>query len=112
MPAPAPSPLSSDPAEKLQNTEALEKYLESITVFNGPVLKKIRELHGLTLENIAELTKIRKTYLNYMEEEDFTFLPVEIYVKGFVSLVARALDLPADRVSKDYMDAYYKKKSP
>ncbi|MEE8433492.1 MAG: helix-turn-helix domain-containing protein [bacterium] len=110
-PEPAPPPSLSDPAEKLQNREALEQYLESVTVFNGPVLKKIRELHGLTLENIAEHTKIRRTYLEYIEEGEFTFLPAEIYVKGFVSLVARMLDLPTERVSTDYMNTYYKKNS-
>ncbi|MCH8887896.1 MAG: helix-turn-helix domain-containing protein [SAR324 cluster bacterium] len=110
-PEPAPLPLSPDSAEIPKNREALDKYLESVTVFNGPVLKKIRELHGLTLENIAEQTKIRRTYLKYLEEEELTFLPAEIYVKGFIVLMARMLDLPADRVSKDYMDTNYKDKS-
>ena len=108
-PEPAPPPSAPDPPEKIRNRDALEKFLESVTIFNGPVLKKIRELHGLTLENIAEMTKIRRTYLKYLEEEDFTFLPAEIYVKGFVSLVAKVLDLPPDRVSSDYMDTYFKK---
>ena len=110
-PEPVPPPLSPDSAEIPKNREALDKYLESVTVFNGPVLKKIRELHGLTLENIAEETKIRRTYLKYLEEEELTFLPAEIYVKGFIVLMARMLDLPADRVSKDYMDTNYKDKS-
>jgi len=43
-----------------------------------------------------------------MEEEEFTFLPAEIYVKGFVTLIARELDLPAERVSTDYMNTYFK----
>lgn len=110
-PVPTPPPSLTDPAEKLRQTEALEKYLESVTTYNGPVLKKIRELHGLTLENIAEHTKIRRTYLEYMEEGEFAFLPAEIYVKGFIGLVARVLDLPPERVSADYMDTYYKKNS-
>ena len=110
-PEPVPPPLSPDSAEIPKNREALYKYLESVTVFNGPVLKKIRELHGLTLENIAEETKIRRTYLKYLEDEELTFLPAEIYVKGFIVLMARMLDLPADRVSKDYMDTNYKDKS-
>ena len=108
-PEPAPPPSSPDNAGKVRKNEALEKYLESVTVFNGPVMKKIRELHGLTLEDIAEQTKIRRTYLGYIEEGEFTFLPAEIYVKGFVTLVARALDLPAERVSADYMSTFYKK---
>lgn len=110
-PEPAPPPSPPEPAEKIQNKEALEQYLETVTVFTGPVLKKIRELHGLTLENIAEHTKIRKTYIKYMEDEEFTFLPAKIYVKGFVTLIARVFDLPTDRVSTDYMNTYFKNDS-
>jgi cytoskeletal protein RodZ len=64
-------------------------------------------MRGLSREQIAERTKIRKTYIEYLEEEQFTFLPAPVYVKGFVAMIAGMLQLPAQRVAEDYM-AYYR----
>lgn len=87
--------------------EATEKYIETVSCYTGPVLKKIRQMRGLSREDIAERTKIRKTYIEYLEEEEFRFLPAPVYVKGFVTMIAGLLDLPAQRVADDYM-AYYR----
>ncbi|HKJ00740.1 MAG TPA: helix-turn-helix domain-containing protein [bacterium] len=89
-----------------QDTEA-EKYIQTVSCFTGPVLKKIRQMKGISREDIAERTKIRRTYIEYLEEEQFTFLPAPVYVKGFVTMIAGMLDLPAQRVAEDYM-AYYR----
>jgi Helix-turn-helix domain/DnaJ domain len=93
--------------EAPKQDEAAEKYIESVSCFTGPVLKKIRQMKGLSREEIAERTKIRRTYIEYLEEEQFTFLPAPVYVKGFVTMIAGMLDLPAQRVAEDYM-AYYR----
>ena len=86
-----------------------EKFLESVTEFNGETLRKIRQLRGLSLEDVAENTKIRKTYIQYMEDEHFDHLPAEIYVKGFIVIIARLLGLPPTRVTDDYMKVYHSK---
>jgi cytoskeletal protein RodZ len=90
------------------NDVAAEKFIQSISVFNGAALKKVRQLQGFSVEDIAERTKIRKTYIEYLEEEQFTFLPAEVYVKGFVSMIAGMLGLPVQRVVDDYMRSYHR----
>lgn len=89
-----------------------EKYLQSVTQFDGAVLKKLRSMQGISIEDLADRTKIRITYLKYLEEENFEFLPAAVYVKGFITNVAAALDLPAKKVANDYMEKYRAKDHP
>ncbi len=93
------------PAPELK-PDAVEEYISSVSCFTGPVLQKIREMRGYSVEDIAERTKIRKTYIEYLECEQFTFLPAHVYVKGFITLIAGMLNLPAQRVANDYMNYY------
>jgi curved DNA-binding protein CbpA len=108
----AESPAEERPAEpgrgerQERSGEVAEKYIQTVSVFTGPVLKKIRQMRGYSREDIAERTKIRKTYIEYLEEEQFTFLPAPVYVKGFVTMIAGMLELPAQRVAEDYMSYY------
>jgi curved DNA-binding protein CbpA len=104
---PAAQPQPESRYEREVHDEAAEKYIQSVSCFTGPVLKKIRQMRGLSREQIAERTKIRKTYIEYLEEEQFTFLPAPVYVKGFVAMIAGMLQLPVQRVAEDYM-AYYR----
>lgn len=99
-------PMDAPPVQANGEDEAADKYIRSVSCFNGPVLKKIRQMRGLSREQIAERTKIRKTYIEYLEEENFTFLPAPVYIKGFVTMIAGMLDLPAQRVAEDYMSYY------
>ena len=107
--APAEAPREVPPERRPppeRHDEAAEKYIQTVSCFTGQVLKKIRQMRGLSLEDIAERTKIRKTYIEYLEEEQFTFLPAPVYVKGFVIMIAGMLDLPPQRVAEDYMTQY------
>ena len=100
-----PAPEERRPEPERQD-EAAEKFIQTVSCFTGPVLKKIRQMRGVSREEIAERTKIRKAYIEYLEEEQFNFLPAPVYVKGFVTMIAGMLDLPAQRVAEDYMSYY------
>lgn len=97
--APRPAPVS----EKPPPSPAREEYLKTVTRFDGPALKKLRLITGISLEEMAEKSKIRRAYLEYIEEENFQFLPAPVYVKGFVTLMANILGAPAQRAAEDYM---------
>lgn len=62
----------------------------------GSALRSRRQELGLSLEKIAEATKIRKSYLDALEEERFEELPGQVYVIGFIQNYARYLGLPAE----------------
>ncbi len=59
----------------------------------GPCLRQRRETLGFTIREIAEKTRIRSTYLEYIENESFQNLPAPVYLRGFVIEFARVLGL-------------------
>lgn len=108
MPPPAPE-ARAEPARAVSrepNPQAAE-FAKSITCCDGPSLRKLRQLHGISLEELSERTKIRRTYLEYLEEEQFQFLPAAVYVKGFVSIVAGILGIPPQQAAEEYMKRYH-----
>lgn len=59
----------------------------------GTLLEKERLKQGLTIEEMAERTKIRPQFLEAIERENFDLLPGEAYVKPFIRTYAKALGL-------------------
>ena len=62
----------------------------------GQILRKAREEKGLTLEQAEEQTKIRRKYIEALENEKYEVLPGPVYVKAFIKTYARYLDLNGD----------------
>ncbi len=59
----------------------------------GEILKKTREEQGISLEEIAEATKIRTKYLRALEEENFDILPGDVYARGFATAYLKYLGI-------------------
>ena len=59
----------------------------------GQLLRETREAKGLTLADVERVTRIRLTYLEALEAEQFDLLPGEVYVRGFLRNYARFLGL-------------------
>jgi cytoskeletal protein RodZ len=90
----------------------VERYLKTLEAFTGESLRRVREMRGISLFDLCSLTKIRQTYVDYIETENFKGLPAAVYVRGFVRLMADALQLPADRVTTDFMARYKQASTP
>ena len=71
----------------------------------GDKLKREREMRGVTLDEIAEATKIGTRSLRALEEERFDQLPGGIFNKGFVRSYARFLGLDEEQAVSDYLAA-------
>jgi cytoskeletal protein RodZ len=72
----------------------------------GELLKETRQSKEVSLEKVEEELRIRKKYLQALEEEDFSIMPPEVYVKGFLRNYAIYLGLDLQEVK-----ALYKGKS-
>jgi hypothetical protein len=81
----------------------LEQEILQQTEWKGLFLRRVREACRLSIEEMAAITKITKTYLLAIEDENFAKLPAAVYVRGFVTQVAKVLKLPHDKVSAAYM---------
>ena len=112
--APAPAAAPSTPATPAVSAAAanVERYLKTVETFTGESLRRVRDMRGISLFEICSLTKIRQTYVEYIEAENFAGLPAPVYVRGFVRLLADALGLPAERVTNDFMARYKQGSAP
>jgi DnaJ-class molecular chaperone len=90
----------------------LESEIESITNFTGAALKNVREYKNVTIERMAEMTKISKTYIRNIEDDDYTKLPADVYTLGFVYQYAKCLKLNPDFVATSYLNHIRKLKNP
>lgn len=68
----------------------------------GAFLRQTREEKQVTLEELAEKTKIRKAYLEAIEGGDQDVLPDEVYVRGFLRIYAKVLGIDPDEVIRIY----------
>lgn len=82
---------------------AMEKKIEESLVFTGSFLKQIREYKNVSVERMVDLLKISKTYLNAIENDDFTKLPADVYARGFILQYAKCLKLNVDLVANSYI---------
>lgn len=67
----------------------------------GEQLKKERERKGITLEEVARVTKIRKTYLQALEDGDFG-AQSPVFMKGFLKSYADFLGLDSSDILNRY----------
>lgn len=72
----------------------------------GDRLRREREMRGVSLEEIAESTKIGTRSLRALEEGDFEKLPGGIFNKGFVRAYSRFLGLDEDQTVADFDSAW------
>src|SRR5512141_950015 len=68
----------------------------------GEQLKEERTTRGLTLEQAAQATKIRKHYLEALERDDRSTLPSVVQGKGFLRLYAGYLGLDAEALAAQW----------
>jgi cytoskeleton protein RodZ len=68
----------------------------------GRYLHDIRLSKGISLETVAEETKIRIDNLLLIEGENYDKLPDEVFVKGFLRAYAEAIGADGDEVVRRY----------
>jgi|GEM_PF-516606 len=85
------------------NDPVFEQEIERATSFDGALLKKIREYKNVDIQRLSDMTKISKTYLNNIENDDFQKLPAPAYVRGFVFQLAKVLRLNPEVVANSYI---------
>lgn len=89
-----------------------EQEIENCSEYSGEFLKKIREYKNVSVERMADMTKISKTYIRNIEEEDYTKLPADVYTRGFVYQYAKCLKLNPDLVATSYIHHLKQVKNP
>jgi cytoskeletal protein RodZ len=68
----------------------------------GQFLKKARMEKKISIEEIQEITKIRKRYLEAIEKGEYNVLPGQFYARAFIKSYAEAIGLKAEAVLQQY----------
>jgi hypothetical protein len=72
----------------------------------GNSLREARERQGLGYPEIELATKIRAKYIRALEEEDFTSIPGDAYIRGFLRTYAEYLGLDDDVYVDEYASRF------
>jgi len=94
------------PSRVEDRPDASEAVIDPAAEVTGAFLKKVREIRGLELNDIAQRTKISERYLRALEDEQFADMPAAVYVRGYVTEYARALRLNPQRAAESYLVRY------
>ena len=76
--------------------------MQRSTLDVGSALRKVREGRGLTLEEAARDTRVRKEFLEALEAEEFDRLLGDVHVRGCLRTYATYLRLSPDKVIAAY----------
>ena len=85
-----------------ENNE-MDRKIADCNEFTGPFLKQIREYKNVSMERMAEMTRISKTHLIALEAEDLKKLPAEVYVRGYVYQYSKVLKLNPENVAASFI---------
>ena len=64
----------------------------------GECFKRRREENNVSLKEVSEKLKIKKSYLEDLEENNYNQLPPDVYVKGFIRAYAALVGFNAEKM--------------
>lgn len=91
-------------ALKYDTDPIFEKEIQETKEFSGETLKKVREYKNVDIARMCEMTRISKTHLKNIEEENISALPARVYTRGFVYQYAKCLKMNPEEVAASYMN--------
>lgn len=70
---------------------------------SGTQLREMRAQRGLSMEDVARITKIPSKFLRTIEEDDFKRLPARVYIQGFIKNLAVLYKVDPKTTAKGYL---------
>lgn len=71
----------------------------------GDYLKNKREAQNITLQEASQVTRIRKSILEAVENNQFDLIPPKVFAQGFIKSYATYLGLDGSEAVKRYFEA-------
>lgn len=90
-----------------QEDPQMEQWIRTCDTWSGEALRKVREYKGVELGRLSEFTKINAFYIDAIERMAPEDLPAEVFVRGYLKQIVKALELPESVVSS-YLKLYQK----
>lgn len=100
----APPAASPAPVVPAAAAPAAEVPMPDDAAWTGEALRRVREARGITIQQIAERTKVTRHHVENVEGERFSSLPAPVYLRGILLALARELRLDGQKVARAYLD--------
>lgn len=81
----------------------IDALIQNEQEWSGAAIRRVREAKRISLDDLSDYTRISKSYLQAMEDEDYNRLPAVVYVRGFLQQLAKRLKLPAEALTQKYV---------
>jgi cytoskeletal protein RodZ len=78
----------------------------------GRWLARERELRGISIEQIADQTRIGAAHLRALERDETRSLPARVFVLGYIRAYAHAIGINADEAALRYEEQAQKDQPP
>jgi hypothetical protein len=104
-----PNPNCENPVRQPETSlgPELHGFLSNIDeVCTGKLLRKYREWMGIHLEEIALETRINPEYLHLIEEDLYSRLPNEVFLRSYLQQYAKCLGINSKEVSEGFLKKY------
>jgi Uncharacterized protein conserved in bacteria len=89
--------------EKIDQSKRIAEIIAQKEI-SGADLNEIRNKLDVSIEHIAQETKISASYIKSIEEDNISRLPAAVFLKGFIKAYLKCLCLePVDDISNKYM---------
>ncbi|HSN92764.1 MAG TPA: helix-turn-helix domain-containing protein [Anaeromyxobacteraceae bacterium] len=74
------------------------------TDWTGDVLRRVREARGLSIQQVADRTRVVRHHIENIEADRFGLLPAPVYLRGILQTIARELRLDGQKVARSYLE--------
>jgi cytoskeleton protein RodZ len=71
----------------------------------GPYLSQLREERGLSIDEVARVTRVAPRFLEALEHEEFTQLPASVFTKGYIRAYCQAVGVPVEEALSRYRES-------
>jgi hypothetical protein len=104
-PVVAASPGAEAPAAAASRAPAPEPQIPMPegAAWTGEAIRRVREARNLTVQQIAERTRVTRHHVENIEADRFSALPAPVYLRGILHSIARELRLDGQKVARAYL---------
>lgn len=101
-----PEPPQEEKKVTYNKDDDFEKEIAAQEHWSGEFLRKVREYKNVNTGKMCQITKINSYYLTAIEAMDMNKLPAPVFIRGYVSQMAKVLGLDEKKVADSYMKAF------
>lgn len=97
-------PHDAAPSSNFEPNTEFDKQIKAVTELEGAFVRAVRVYRNLSVEQLANMSKIVPARITAVEEEDTSEHNQSVYLRGHVAIIARTLELPnPENLSKTYI---------